>query len=105
MATTDPAEMLDVLTKLTRRSIRFAWVVFQLRVNDEPATTEKVAERVEGCSFHLAASALHDAADAGALTQGDGGWHVTDEGLSAMRVHFVGWSDHFDADAEMRGLR
>jgi hypothetical protein len=95
----------DLMTKLTKRGLQFVNVVFALREKGEPAATAAVAQRFKDCSLHLAASVLHEAADAGAVTEAEDGWHVTPESVAAMRIGYKGWSDAYDSEAEQRGLR
>lgn len=98
------ADSFDTLTKLTKRTIQFAYIVFLRRVQGNPTATEDIAQHFKDCSADLAASVLHEAADAGALIHEDGHWFVTEAGLDAMRVHYVGWADQFSADDEKKAL-
>jgi hypothetical protein len=100
----DRIDGFEVLTRLTKRSVQFAYMVFLRREQGLTATNGDVAEHFKGCSEHLAASNLHEAADAGALRQDGDEWRVTPEGVAAFRIHFTGWGEQFDAAAEERGL-
>lgn len=100
----DRIDGFEVLTRLTKRSVQFAYIVFLRREQNLLTTNADVAGYFKDCTEHLAGSKLHAAADAGALRQDGDEWRVTPEGVAAMRIHFMGWGDHFDAEAEERGL-
>jgi hypothetical protein len=105
MTATDAKDGWDVLTRSTQRTIQFAYILFLRREEGLSASSADIAGHFKDCSTDLAASVLHEAADISAVRHGDDGeWHVTPEGLAAMRAHFKGWAEKFDSPAEERGL-
>jgi hypothetical protein len=72
----DRIDGFEALTRLTRRSVHFTYVVFLMRLEDKATSAAAVAKKFSECSEHLA----------------------------AMRIHFSGWSDRFTEADEAKGL-
>lgn len=100
----DRIDGFEVATRLTKRTLQFAYMVFLRREQGQETATGEIAKHFKDCTDHFAAAQLHQAADAGALKQDGEEWRVTPEGVAAMRIGFKGWSDQFDAEAEERGM-
>jgi len=103
-AAVDRIDAFEVLTQLTKRTAHFAYIVFLRRQEGLATTSARIAEHFKDCTEHAAAAALHEAADAGALKAEGDEWRVTPGGVAVFRIHFTGWSDQFDAEAEERGM-